>query len=449
MTSLDARRTRTALVGAAIGVVLVAAAMAWPAITGIFVHNGISGLPRFPPLHANWSPRVTATSWLPVVVAAVILLVWPRVVALRWPAYLLALVVAAWSWTMSLALVDGTDGLGRVFTRRGEYVADAQAVGDVSSMLSGFVDRIPLDAADNWGIHVAGHPPGALLVFVGIDRAGITDPALIGLVVVTLGCTAFAGAAIAVRRLAGEHWARRAGVWWVLLPAAVWVGVSGDAIFMAVSAWGLALLAVALTARSTGAEVAAGLGAGVLLGATVYLSYGLVLLAVPALAVVVLARRFRPVVWVLAGALLVVATFTAAGFAWWEAYGVLHERYYDGVAADRPYGYWVWANLAAWTFAIGLAGWAGLAEAVRSLAHRPRAGHGTVAVSVLALSGLACVVLATLSGMSKAEVERIWLPFSLWAVLGASLLGPRLRHVLVIAQVVTALAVQHLLLTRW
>lgn len=449
MTTRSDRRTRTALVGAAAGLVLVAAAMLWPAVTGTFVHNGISGLPRFPPLHANWMPRLTATSWLPLAVALLILLVWPRVIALRWPAYLGALFLAAWSWTVSLALVDGTDGLGAVFARRGEYVADAQSVTDVSATLAGFVDRIPLDAPDNWGIHVAGHPPGALLVFVGVDRIGITDPAAIGLLVVTLGCTAYAAAAVAVRRLAGESWARRAGVWWALAPAAVWVGVSADALFMAVAAWGLALLAVAVTTTRRPVEVVSGVGAGLLLGGCVYLSYGLVLLGLLALAVVILARRLTPVVWVLLGALSVAAAFTAAGFAWWEAFDALHARYYDGVAADRPYGYWVWANVAAWTFAVGLAGWAGLALAVRTLATRPASARGEVAVCVLAVAGLACVVVATVSGMSKAEVERIWLPFTPWALVAATLLGPRLRMPFLVLQVATALAVQHLLLTRW
>ncbi len=52
------------------------------------------------------------------------------------------------------------------------------------------------------------------------------------------------------------------------------------------------------------------------------------------------------------------AVFTAAGFAWWDAYPVLHERYYDGIASERTYAYWVWADIAAWTFTVGLVVWA-------------------------------------------------------------------------------------------
>ena len=36
-----------------------------------------------------------------------------------------------------------------------------------------------------------------------------------------------------------------------------------------------------------------------------------------------------------------------SGFAWWEAYPVLRDRYWDGIAADRPVAYWMWGNLAA------------------------------------------------------------------------------------------------------
>ncbi len=34
----------------------------------------------------------------------------------------------------------------------------------------------------------------------------------------------------------------------------------------------------------------------------------------------------------------------------------------------------------------------------------------------LAAAALLTILVATLSGMSKAEVERIWLPFTIWVV---------------------------------
>ncbi len=98
----------------------------------------------------------------------------------------------------------------------------------------------------------------------------------------------------------------------------------------------------------------------------VYLSYGLVLLGILAVAVLIVGRTWRPLPWALAGAAVVAAAFTAAGFEWWEAYPVLHERYYAGIASERPYSYWVWADVAAWTFTVGLVVWAAFPRAVRA-----------------------------------------------------------------------------------
>jgi hypothetical protein len=49
--------------------------------------------------------------------------------------------------------------------------------------------------------------------------------------------------------------------------------------------------------------------------------------------------------------------------------------------------------------------------------------------------------------MSKAEVERIWLPFVVWAVVACGTLPHPRRWLL--AQALLALAVNHLLLTVW
>ncbi len=221
-------------------------------------------------------------------------------------------------------------------------------------MLHEFIDRIPLDSVDNWHVHVAGHPPGALLYFVGLDRLGITDPFWIGVVCVTIASTAIVAVMVTLRTLGTETLARSAMPWIVLAPSAVWMGVNGDAVFTAVAAWGFALLAIAAKKSSIPAAIASGL----LLGYCVYLSYGLVLLGILAVAVLLIAQTWRPLPWALGGAAVVAAAFTIGGFAWWEAYPVLRERYYDGIASDRHYSYWVWANLAAWTYTAGLAVWA-------------------------------------------------------------------------------------------
>jgi hypothetical protein len=59
------------------------------------------------------------------------------------------------------------------------------------------------------------------------------------------------------------------------------------------------------------------------------------------------------------------------------------------------------------------------------------------------------VVAADLSLMSKAEVERIWLPFVPWLTLGIALLPRHWHRGALAVQVVAALLVQHLLYTSW
>ena len=393
----------------------------------------------WPPLHGDWMPRFGPQSLLAIALGLLLWLVLPPLAA-RWPwrSLLVSAYAATWAWIMALAFVDGPSGLSRVFDRKGEYVYDAQRVTSIPHMLRTFVAHIPADAPDNWHTHVAGHPPGALLFFVLLDRLGITSHLWIGIIIVTLASSAVVAALVALRVMGNESLARAAAPWLVLAPSAIWMGVDGDALFTAVAAWGLCLLAIA---GKTGRRSPA-VAAGVLLGLSVYLSYGLVLLAVPAIAVLWICRAWRPLPWAIGGAVGVAALFTVAGFSWWEAYPVLVTRYYDGIASQRAYSYWVWGNLAAWTFTVGLATWAAFPAMAASIKRRNP-------LAIMAFGCLIAIVFADLSGMSKAEVERIWLPFTLWIVALPALLPRSWQRPLLLSQVVLALVVQHLVLTRW
>ncbi|MFF1632153.1 hypothetical protein ACFVXV_43650, partial [Streptomyces sp. NPDC058272] len=270
----------------------------------------------------------------------------------------------------------------------------------------------------------------------------------------------------------GEALARRAAPFLVLAPAAVWVGTSADGYFAAVAAWAVAFLALAVTGHGSGAT---GFVSGLLFGLTAYLSYGLTLFAVIAAAVLLLgSSRLRPLPYLLAGLAVIPAVFTLAGFNWWEAYRLLVTRYYEGVGGIRPYSYWVWANLACTALIVGPATVAGLRRAcaapvrkgirtclrtpaseprraLRTPASEPRPALRTPAseprLALLVLAALLALLIADLSGMSKAETERIWLPFAMW-LLAASAFLPRPRAWLT-AQATLALLLNHLLLTGW
>jgi hypothetical protein len=432
-------------VGLAFGVVLAAVAMALPAVTGWDVH-----VRYFPPLHAIWDPRIGAGTLSALLIGG--LAVWwsgPLAARLPWNGLLLASYGAGLSWMISLAFVDGKNGIGEILDTEYEYLDTARSTTDLSATLPNWVARIPYDGLPdnvpdaNWPVHVAGHPPGALSFFVWLDRIGLGSGWSAGLVVTLLAASTAVAVMVTLWLLGAEVVARRAAPFLVFAPAAVWQAVSADGMFAAVAAWGIAALAAGAVRRSLLWSLAAGL----LLGYAVMLSYGLPLLGFLALAVLVVARNWRPLPWATLSALGVVLTYAALGFVWWEALPALHDRYWAGVAHNRPPSYWMWANLAALTFSAGPMVWAGLmclgGRAREAGPEAARAARWLVAASV------AMVLVADLSQMSKGEVERIWLPFVPWLLVACAFLPERWRRTGVAIQVVVALLVQHLLFTGW
>ncbi|MDC0770994.1 hypothetical protein [Streptomyces sp. HD] len=433
---------RRDLCAAAAAVLLVVAA----AVVGTVIQHRHGTLRvNWPPLLADWDPHLGPGTPAALAVAAAVVVYGPSVaVRLPWRSLLLAAWGTGMAWTWSLALVDGWhQGVAGQLTTQHEYLRVIDRFHDIPAALRGFSDHILLESPDNWPAHVAGHPPGATLTFVLLDRIGLGGGGWAGTWCITVGTTAAVAVLVAVRALTEERLARRAAPFLVLAPAAVWVGTSADGYFAAVAAWALALLALAVTGCRPGWT---GLASGLLFGWTVYLSYGLTLFAVIAGAVLLLgSHRTRPLPFLLAGFLVAPVAFTAAGFDWWEAYRVLVTRYHQGAGGVRPYGYWVWANLACTVVIVGLATVAGLRRAGAALIRRTDGGQARLAL--LVAGALVAMLVADLSGMSKAETERIWLPFALWLLPACALLtGARAW---LVAQAVLALLVNHLLLTGW
>ncbi|NUO61679.1 MAG: hypothetical protein HOV78_33885, partial [Hamadaea sp.] len=307
-----------------------------------------------PPLYALWHPHVGPGTVPALVVGVAVVLGGTRVAAaLSWRRLLAAAYATALAWTLSLALVDGwRDGVATRLTVDAEYLAALPNAGGIPAMIRTYASRILDFQPDSWNTQAAGHPPGALLVFAVLDRIGLSGGAAAGLVCVAVGCLAVVGVPSALRSLGDEPAARAAVPFVVLFPGAVWVGVSGDGLFLGVTAVAVALLAAGV--RRPWLAVLA----GVLFGFACFLSYGLVLMVFPALAVAIAARRWTPLAWATLGALPVVGAFALAGFWWFDGYAAVRVRYYQGIAAQRPYWYWVWADLAALAVSAGPAGFA-------------------------------------------------------------------------------------------
>lgn len=190
---------------------------------------------------------------------------------------------------------------------------------------------------------------------------------------------------------------------------------------------------------------------GILFGASLILSYGLAILALIPTFVAVRERRIGPVLIAAAGAGAVLLAFGAAGFWWLEGLRATVTEYGESIARLRPQSYFWLGNLGAFAIALGPAAAVGL---VRLRDRR---------TWLLVAGGLLAVAVADATGLSKGEVERIWIPFAPWILLaGSSLLargddaqlaaerfGSSGSKAWLVVTMATGLAIQLLLLTTW
>lgn len=373
------------------------------------------------------------------IVAAVLIVRWsPRAEALAWRPLLWLSAMATAVWATLLALVDGPrGGLASRLARSDTYLYDvARFGGGVTGLLHGYVGRI-LTPHGEWATHTSGHPPGPLLTFWALDRIGLGGGGFAAAFCILAGAAAVPAAMITVRALVSESVARRAAPFLATAPFVLWIAAAPDAYFMGVTTWGVALLALAGTRRDRVGDGLA-LAAGLLLGWSCYLSYGLVLMAPIALTVVLVQRRIRPIVIGLIGVLIVVVLVTAGGFWWLDGVDRTRLRVRAGAAGTRPYEYFLFSDIAALGIAVGPA----TVAALTRLSGRTRLWF------LCAASGLA-ILVADLTGFFRGEVERIWLPFMPWLIIAAVLLPRRHRRLWLGVQLTFCIAVQSVVVSLW
>lgn len=319
---------------------------------------------------------------------------------LRWPVLLAASYVAAVWWALSLALVDGGNGLASPVASSQEYLRDVPAVGsDPVGFVSGFVSH-----SDGYSIATRTHPPAPVLLLWLCDRIGIDRPETLGVLITLFGCAYLPLVAIAVRSLCHEPAARRLLPVLVLAPYAVWLAVSMDAITLLIAS-GFVCCGVLASERdrSWGWSVACGL----LLGTAALFNYAVVWLGVSVIATYFLRRRPLLNVFTGAAALLPLAVFAVWGFAWPAGLSAAQEDFSLRVGPERSWLLWAVLDLVVLFLACGPA----LLRATRRIRLTP-------GWPFLAGAGLA-VGFAIGSGLARGEVERAWLPFFPWLLVPA------------------------------
>jgi hypothetical protein len=381
--------------------------LAWPAVSGAVVALGAAGLA--PRAMARVHGRRAFGAVLYVMSLAVGLAV---NAARRGP--------AGWSHVFDLS------GHGSFEASREYLPALAQLHQGVRHYVAHFASLLPYLPT-----HAKGNPPGPV---VAMHLLGITSAGRLAAVCIAAAALSAPLAYLLGHELGGERRGRLAGVLMIFSPAAVLFGVTSvDAIFMAIGT----AIAWLLVSPRIGRR---GLGCALVAVASFF---SWVLLAIPAWAVLVtLRRRGGRAAAVLAVSVAASVLATTAALALLLDYDpvtilrALTRIYGDGAAAHRPYLFWLFGSPAAWMAMLGLpiAWWA-----ARALT------EGDPAALALA----AVIAVSTVAGFTKAETERIWLPFvPLACVAAAALPIGRLRPLLG-ALAVQALVVELLFGTVW
>jgi hypothetical protein len=410
---------------------LVVSATAWGAA---LLHAHVRMQIGAPPLTGavDWRPGVTlvAVAALGVLCACTLPRAFER---LRWRALLVVTPAMAAAWTVAINVVDGWSALTRpVHT---EYAATAAGITSPDRFLHDLLAHPSI-----FNIHTRGHPPGLPLLLWALRPLGVSSPGTVATVYVLVGVATVPAVLVTVGDVCGRRVARTVAPFLVLLPGAIWVATSGDALFAGAAAWAVALVVLA-TGRRDGAGDVVALAGGLMFGIAAFLSYGLVLLAAIPIGVAVSRRRARPLLVAALGASTVFVAFAAAGFWWFDGWAVTRRAYAAGVATRRPYGYFLLADLAAFAIVVGPA----VAVALAWLRDRR--------VALLTGAALVAVALADVSGMSKAEVERIWLPFAPWVLVATATFATTHRRLpvraLLVLQVATAVGIQAVVRSPW
>ncbi len=402
------------------------------------VHSGAGLGTPLPPFLMNWAPALSPWAALSALTVAVGVLAAPRLIAIRRTRARYAAGVYVLAAGLGLAI-----NLARLGPADWTRVFDTSPHGGVEASREYLPSLVLLARGVPWYVshfaallpylttHVKGNPPGPLVVLhlLGITSAGTLAAACIAVGALTAPLAYGLGAA-----LGGEARGRRAALLAAFSPALILFGVTSvDFVFAALAtaiAW---LLVCTRTPALVAGCALAALGS--------FCSW--LLLAIPVWAVLVTLGRDGPrralIVALAAGGAILAFTLVLVVTLGYDPVGVLRALgpiYDRGIAAHRPYAFWVFGSPVAWLVMLGPPiAW----PACRALA------SGDPAARALA----ALIVVSAVAGFTKAETERIWLPFVPLACVAAAAVPIRRLTPVLLALGAQALVVEVLFNTVW
>jgi methylthioxylose transferase len=358
-----------------------------------------------------------------------------------WTSVTAAVMCGAFSVTLA-----GADGWSRVMAPvvdPSEYWVNLDTLPPIADTIRSWSNwQFLLD----YTVHLKGHPPGFILILQLLEQAGFSEPWVVtalcwfGLAAVVPGVMA------CTEKLTDAATARLVAPFLILSPYAIWMATSADAFYACLLVWGVALLLFALHSPTVGRRVVFALGSGSLLAFALFCTYGAATYLVVPAAIVLTApiagsrsgsigTRLQVGLGAAAAAALITAGFLAAGFWWFDGLATTKDFYHWGTAQFRPWQYFIVANIAALTIAVGPSVVVGLGRL------------GKTHLWVLVGAGVVAITVANVSNYSKAETERIWVIFMpLLVPATASLPKPRLWMA---GQLVVCLILQAWLRSKW
>jgi hypothetical protein len=276
--------------------------------------------------------------------------------------------------------------------------------------------------------HVKGNPPGPL---IALHLLGIGSAAGFAWLCILVGSLCAPLAYDLGRVLGGERRGRVAGVLTAFSPCMLLFGVtSADYVFAT-----MAVAVACMLVRPGSRWLIAGS-----IAAAPASFFSWLLLATPAWAAAVAARRGgwrrAAVICVACGVAVLVwngALWTAYGYDPFSALAATHRFYLHGAATERPYAFWVFGSPAAWAVMLG--------PPVLWLSLRALVARDGAAVATWTL-----VLVAAVLGFTKAETERVWLPFVPLACVAAAAAFPERFSSLRLRAVLGGLAAQALII---
>jgi methylthioxylose transferase len=382
-----------------------------------------------PPFVMGWLPAVSWWAAPAIGVAALAVAAAPTTLRLRPPAFAAALCASG----LAVALTVNASRAGPVewtWSFRGSFEALNEYLPGLPALAYGtrfFLDRFA-ELVPALPPNVSAHPPGLI---VTVHLLGLTTPGRLAALCIGAAATIAPLTYALARRLLPERRARIAGLLAAASPCVVLFGTtSADAVYAALGTAAAALLA-APSWRARGAGAA-------LLGVAALFSW--LLLAVGAWAALLAWLREGPGPAVVTAASCAVAVVAVqalfAGVYGYDPLGTLaatHAVYLASPARIRPYAFWVVGSPAAWATLVGPP------IVLAAVSARGPATRATAAI----------VAVAAVSGLTKAETERIWLPFVPLICVAAAEAGvPRLRLALALL-LAQALVVELLFYTVW